>query len=226
VQDATAALDAERKDVEKRIARIVDAIATGGEMTTLVGKLRQLEARRGATDERARALHPVPRLAPKVIEDRLAEWRRLLRVSTTTGRTVLQRVLRGRLTFTPRADGLGYDFSGPTRFDKLFTGIVVDNTPDRPSFIDPNDRTGTENIGPEDTGEADYGRLLERVYEKSGKGWCALQDSNFSARGAAERRNELGTAGRGHLANGEMVRPAGLEPATSWFVARRSIQLS
>ena len=49
------------------------------------------------------ALRPVPRLAPAVIEDRLAEWRRLLRASTTQGRTVLQRILRGRLTFTPRS---------------------------------------------------------------------------------------------------------------------------
>lgn len=47
-------------------------------------------------------LRPVPRLAPAVIENRLAEWRRLLRASTTQGRTVLQRIPRGRLTFTPR----------------------------------------------------------------------------------------------------------------------------
>src|SRR4029453_13893082 len=43
----------------------------------------------------------------RVIENRLAEWRRPLRQSTTQARTVLQRVLRGRLTFTPRADGQG-----------------------------------------------------------------------------------------------------------------------
>jgi hypothetical protein len=53
-------------------------------------------------------------------EDRLAEWRRLLRQSTTQGRAVLQRVLRGRITFTPKGDG--YEFEAPTRFDKLFTG--------------------------------------------------------------------------------------------------------
>jgi hypothetical protein len=44
----------------------------------------------------AASLQPVPRLAPAVIENRLAEWRRLLRQSTTQGRTVLQRILRGR----------------------------------------------------------------------------------------------------------------------------------
>ena len=96
---------------------------------------------------------------PVVIENRLAEWRRLLRQSTTQARTVLQRVLRGRLTFTPRADGQGYDFEGPTRFDKLFTGVA---TP-RPAVVD---KRGWEDMSPEDTFDGDYGRLLDRVYGK------------------------------------------------------------
>jgi hypothetical protein len=86
---------------------------------------------------------------------------RLLRQSTTQGRTVLQRVLCGRLTFTPREDGAGYDFSGPSRFDRLFTGIASP----RPSFI-ANDATGTEDIEASDTSDADYGPLLEQVYAK------------------------------------------------------------
>ncbi len=90
----------------------------------------------------------------------LARIDRMLRQSTTQGRAVLQRVLRGRLTFTPRADGQGYDFSGPTRFDKLFTGLVAK----RPAFIDPGDRFGTEEIHAEY--DADYGRLLEQAYGK------------------------------------------------------------
>jgi hypothetical protein len=124
-------LEREQKDIAKRIARLVDAIATGGNAASLVAKLRELEARQKAIVGEMATLRPVPRLAPAVIENRLAEWRRLLRASTTQGRTVLQRILRGRLTFTPRVDPIsgeadGYDFSGPTRFDKLFTGIAVE----------------------------------------------------------------------------------------------------
>jgi hypothetical protein len=52
----------------------------------------------------------------------MAKWRRLLRGSTTKGRMVLQRILRGRVTFTPRADSDGYDFAGVARFDRLFNG--------------------------------------------------------------------------------------------------------
>ncbi len=158
------------RDVEKRIARLVAAIETGADAASLVAKLRELEARRRGIDVEVTNLQPVARLAPAVIEDRLAEWRRLLRASTTQGRTVLQRILRGRLTFTPRVNPIsgepdGYDFTGPTRFDKLFTGIAVE----RPAWLVPGDITGCEDIGPEDTFDGDYGRLRDRAYERSVK---------------------------------------------------------
>ena len=132
-------------------------------------KVRQLEARKAAIEVEATSLHPIPRLAPAVIENRLTEWRRLLRGSTTQGRTVLQRILRGRLTFTPRVDPLtvepdGYDFTGPTRFDKLFTGIAVET----PAWIKAStSRRGFEDTTPEDTFDGDYGRLLDRAAEKA-----------------------------------------------------------
>jgi len=83
---------------------------------------------------------------------------------------VLQRILRGRLVCTPHVNEIsgevdGYDFAGPTRSDKLFTGIAVE----RPKALDPNDITGCEDIGPEDTFDGDYGRLPERAYEGSVK---------------------------------------------------------
>jgi hypothetical protein len=66
----------------------------------------------------------------------------------------LQRVLHGRLTFTPRADGPGCDFTAPRRFDKLFSGIVAP----RPAFIERGNR-GLEPAHPEDTFDTDCGRL-------------------------------------------------------------------
>jgi hypothetical protein len=160
-------LTRERKDTEKRIARLVAVIETGGDAASLVAKVRSMEARLTAIDGELRDLRPVPRLAPAVIESRLAEWRRLLRSSTTQGRTVLQRILRGRIVFTLRRNPIsgdvdGYDFEAPTRFDKLFTGIAVE----RPAGIDEGP-LGNEHIGPEDTFDGDYGRLLERAYRKS-----------------------------------------------------------
>jgi hypothetical protein len=158
--DRRTQLEVEREKLDRQIERLVEAIARGGQLESLLDKVRGLEARRSAIDVDLSELRPVPRLAPEVIEGRLAEWRRILRGSATQARTVLNRVLSERITFTPRADGSGYDFTAPTRFDKLFTGIGV-GKPDRKSFIPEGNRTGTEGIGPEDTGEVEYERLLE-----------------------------------------------------------------
>jgi hypothetical protein len=160
------ALQREQKDITKRIARLVAAIESGGDAKSISARLRELEARQTTLHVEAASLQPVPRLAPAVIENRLAEWRRLLRQSTTQGRAVLQRVLSGRITFTPV--GEGYDFAAPTRFDKLFTGIAA---PPAPAWLQADGMAGKDGIGPEDTHDGDYGRLLERASQRiCGKG--------------------------------------------------------
>lgn len=50
----------------------------------------------------------------------------------------------------------------PNSFDRLFTGIAVE----RPASLVAGDITGCEDIGPADTFDGGYGRLLERAYEK------------------------------------------------------------
>ncbi len=74
--------------------------------------------------------------------------------------------------------GLGYDFSASTRFDKLFTGIAME----RPKSM-PVSTEGCEDIEPEYTGEADYGRLLERDHRAAtngyGKGMASQGDSRL-----------------------------------------------
>ena len=80
---------------------------------------------------------------------------------------MLQRVLRGPIIFTPRADGQGYDFEAPTRFEKLFVGVACI----APAWADCADLVrdrgrGLEHLGTEDIPDADYGRLLELAYMK------------------------------------------------------------
>jgi hypothetical protein len=98
-----------------------------------------------------------------VVETQLAEWRRLLRQSTTQSRAVLQRVIAGRILFTPTDDG-GYRFEATTRYDKLFSGVAYP----LPSWIPLGDASGTERIRPEETLDCDYGRLLERAQNRAG----------------------------------------------------------
>src|SRR5262249_53125007 len=130
-------LERERRDLEKRIRTLIAAIETGGDALSLNARLRELESRCQAIDVEVANLRPVPRLPALVVANRLAEWRRLLRQSTTQGRAVLQRILRGRIVFTPTTSDLApnercdrYTFEAPTRFDKLFSGVAM--TP--PSF--------------------------------------------------------------------------------------------
>ena len=148
------------------------AIETGGEAASLVAKVKELDARRVAIDGGLSGLKPVPRLRPEVVEDGLTEWWRRRRQSTTQGRAVLQRVLRGRITFTPKR--VGYEFEAPTRFDKLFLGVAVEISTKREVSY-----AGTEHIGPEDTFDADYGRLLEAVQNR-GKGVASLSTPSWN----------------------------------------------
>ena len=173
IDDLRTQLLLEQKGNDKRIKNLHEAIEVGGDAITLVARVHELEAQQRAIADELANLAPLPRLAPVVVNDRLAEWRRLLRGSTTQGRAVLQRVISGRIVFTPRDDG-GYDFSAETRFDRLFSGVVVPMPDWLKAFA--GDTRGTEHVGPEDTFDADYGQLLQRVYVK---GWRARQDSNL-----------------------------------------------
>jgi site-specific DNA recombinase len=165
-RERKAAIEREAKDVARRIARVLAAIETdeATPAASLRGRLRELEARQETLARELASLAPVPRLPAAVIEDRLAEWRRLLRQSTTQARAVLQRVLRGRITFTPV--GNGYRFTAPTRFDKLFTGVASPRPAWMPTTVD-----SSPGVTAADTLDGDYGRVLARAAERIlGKG--------------------------------------------------------
>ena len=87
---------------------------------------------------------------------------------TTQARTVLQQILRRRLTLTSQVNEVsgevdGHDFEGP-RWDKLFTGIAVEG----PTWIADGDRTGREDIGPEDTFQATTAVARSGLRERGG----------------------------------------------------------
>jgi site-specific DNA recombinase len=176
--DRKQTLDRERQDIERRIRNLLAAIESGTDTpTALTARLQELQDRLSAIVTELLSLRPVPRVAPAVIETRLDEWRRLLRGSVTQGRTVLERVLAGRIVFTPRADGAGYDFTAPTRFDKLFAGIALSITvrgfehavPGRDWVFVPDDERGAQILSDFERRaelDEDYGRILERALHR------------------------------------------------------------
>ena len=137
-------------------------VGGGGESASIVAKLRELEACQHALGaENRRTGRPIPQLAPAAVENRLAEWLAAAPSGDTQSRAVLQRMLRGRITFKPREDGRGYGFECQTRFDKLFSGVT---TP-IPAWMERGDWPPEPRLTSEDTFDADYGRLLERAYQ-------------------------------------------------------------
>jgi site-specific DNA recombinase len=176
-------LEREARDVERRITRIVAAIEGGGEVAALTTRLRDLETRKVAIAEEVEAARPIPRLVPAVVTGRLNEWRKLLRGSVTQARAVLQRVLEGRLVFTPYPAGLGAAFEAPTRFSGLFAGVVLaqrDRAPGEDLFRDAG--KGSELLWAEQASlERSYEALLagrEKAVRRTEKGLRPWRDSN------------------------------------------------
>ena len=176
-QEQAAALRKERQGVANSIANLVAAlkVGIGGDVPSVVAEIRTLEARQRAIDDELANYGPC-RASFAVVHDRLTKWRRLLRASTTQARAVLQRIIVGRITFTPHVASEwempgGYDFEARTRFDKLFAGVAT------PMSGDGRDLTGTEGITRADTYDADYARILERAQkrlENSQRGMCGV----------------------------------------------------
>ena len=107
----------ELADVEKASARSTAAIAAGGELTALVAALRTQEDRRTDLERgvsrrsrsRPRSLDlPIVRRQLRAYID---DWRNVLRGQVGQAQQILRRLVKGRLTFTPK-DGGFYEFSG------------------------------------------------------------------------------------------------------------------
>ena len=174
-KDRQAELAEELKDVKKRSSQFVKKIEEGNDSPTVMARIKELEASKARIELELSELKPLPRLPKKVVEDRLSEWRRMLRSSLTQSRAVLQRLFDQRIVFTPRPfetdpkrvaeqfrSGGGYDFKVKTRYDRLFTGVAVP----KPSFITVRTE-GTEHLTPEDTFDGDYGSLLEEAQNRA-----------------------------------------------------------
>ena len=161
----------ERRDLDKRIAKLVSAIEVAGDITSLATKLRELESRRAAIDADLRVAQPC-----------LAWRQRCWKIGWRSGVGSCELDDSGSRRdsacvpwahhLPPRDGWRRLHFMADTRFDKLFAGVCVE----RPAFI-PSGNAGTEHIGSDDLIDADYGQLLEAAL--TGLGVCARQVSNL-----------------------------------------------
>jgi len=169
-----ARLEKELGDVKRREAALVAAVEGGGsDVTPIIERMKSLEGRRIEIEHELKAATPAPRLETRVLESRLAEWRRILRGSVTQARDVLQRVIRGKLRFTQLPGGI-IQFEGESRYSWLSSGIFVgvpDTTPVPPHIAAlGGDTRGHEGIDEERAEmEARYEAVL-RGAERSVRG--------------------------------------------------------
>lgn len=115
---------AELLSIDREIARLTEAIATGGDMPSLMAALRTRQNRR---DDLIRAQKPtaVPavsdrRAIERTIRQRVKDWRTLLTRNIQDGRGLLKQLLTSPLRFTP--EGGTYRFEGEASFGALFGG--------------------------------------------------------------------------------------------------------
>jgi hypothetical protein len=95
--------------------------------------MRDLERQRTGLYERLAAIAGLGKIAsldPKRIEvdpnERLADWRRLLRRHVSETRQILRKLIVGRLAFTPRegADARWYEFTGLGILGNVVSGLA------------------------------------------------------------------------------------------------------
>jgi site-specific DNA recombinase len=141
------ALLCELRRLDAEVARLTQAVAGGGEeLAPLVAALREREGRR--RDVRARLAAgeaPAPsvgtrRDVERRLRTRLTGWQGVLRRQTAEARPLLDRLLEGRLTFTPHEEQRLYTFSGRATLGGLISGAV----PSLAMVTPAGDATGSE----------------------------------------------------------------------------------
>ena len=128
-----AELREECQRLDEELARLGQAVANGGESTTLVAEVHKREARR-AEIEAAMKMRSHQNFSKwrsktsvrKDLEGRIHDWRGLLRRRAAQGQQILRKLIDGRLLLTPHADKTPayYEFEGTGTLTGLLAGIV------------------------------------------------------------------------------------------------------
>ena len=123
-------LRADLATIEREIARLTEAIATGGEMAALLDALKTRQTRQSDLQRviaRADGQKP-PQINRTSIErqvrERLTRWRSMLTTHAQDSRQLFREALVGPIRFTPEKAAGVYRFEGEVALGELFTGIA------------------------------------------------------------------------------------------------------
>lgn len=132
------ALAARRADLHGQLqvlhgemTRLTTAIATGGELASLIEALKDRERQRTALQQRMDSLAGLAQVSrvdmrrvERDLRARVKDWRELLRRQAPISRQIVLKLLDGRLVFTPHEDR-SWKFTGLASVGKLLEGIVL-----------------------------------------------------------------------------------------------------
>ncbi len=131
-----AALQRELATVETQLGRLTQAIVLGGDLATLVGEMKRLEAHRATL---AADLDAAERLTGRahvegpellaLVEATIADYRGLLARQTAEARLLLRELLVDRVLYTPvaRAGGRWCEFKAEGSLGRTLGGVVDPN---------------------------------------------------------------------------------------------------
>jgi site-specific DNA recombinase len=121
----------ERRRLEAEIARLTAALASGGDLSSLVAALRAREQRLAAiasemigAQAAAAALNLPVNVIMREVRQRLTDWQRVLFEETSQSRQMLRKLLRKRLVFTPDLEQDACEFFGEGDVSAVVSGMV------------------------------------------------------------------------------------------------------
>jgi len=111
-------LPAEIRNIDEEAERLTAAIASGGELQSLVKVLKDRDQQRVHGQRELDMLERLTKVSnldvgriERDLRARVKDWRSLLRRQTPISRQILTKLLADRLVFMPRAEQGGYEFS-------------------------------------------------------------------------------------------------------------------
>ena len=126
-----AQLEKEVTRVAGERARLADAIATGGDLEGLLVAMKDRESRLGRLNQQRQTVEAqVARSAVgdvdkvrRELQALAADWRRLLGQQPVHARTILAKLVVGRVTFTPRSEPKQWELRGRGTIAGLFEAV-------------------------------------------------------------------------------------------------------
>jgi hypothetical protein len=126
-ENYVSAVQRELAAVEQELSNLAIAVAAGGDVPSILAAIRSREAQRRVLLDHLAHHVEIPDLDPASVlaelQERLTDWRELLRDDTPKARGLLKQLIVGRLNLEPQAAGF-YRFRGTGTLEPLIAGIV------------------------------------------------------------------------------------------------------